>query len=270
VRRALAAVALAIAALVTGAAPLPAGAATTHRAAVIVDTGSEVHRVIVTFTEDSISGLEALDRAGANPVVWNYAGQGGAVCRLYGVGRDAGPTCLGGQGGDARYWAYFRAAAGTSEYKYSPVCACTARVHDGDVEGWRFGTGQRPPFASVQDLTGPPPTQATTPATAPPTGGGDAVTPSTSRGTAATSTTTAAPGATTSSTATTSTTAPPVDVETKQTASRRPEKQAAAASSGSGGSGGGAAGSLIGFGLVLAALGGGIVWARRRRRAATP
>ena len=37
-----------------------AGAATPHRAAVIVDTGAGVHRVVITFTEDSITGIDAL------------------------------------------------------------------------------------------------------------------------------------------------------------------------------------------------------------------
>ena len=92
-------------ALVLGLAPLdavPAAAAPEHRALIVVDTGSTVIRRTITFSEDSISGIAALQRAGADPVVYTYAGQGGAVCRLFGVGRDAGPGCLGGAGGDHR------------------------------------------------------------------------------------------------------------------------------------------------------------------------
>lgn len=88
---------------------MTARAAGTHRAMVIVDTGSTTYQRVVTFSSDSITGIQALDLAGANPVVYSYAGQGGAVCRLFGVGRDAGPNCLGGGDGDNRYWAYFRA-----------------------------------------------------------------------------------------------------------------------------------------------------------------
>ena len=40
----------------------PAGAAGTHHAAVIVDTGSGVHRVVITFGEDSITGVDAAER----------------------------------------------------------------------------------------------------------------------------------------------------------------------------------------------------------------
>ncbi len=111
-----------------GAGPSIASAASPHRAAVIVDTGTTVHKVVVTFTEDSISGIEALQRAGGDPVLYSM-GPGGAVCRIFGVGRDAGPNCLGGQDGDNRYWAYFKAPAGTSSFTYSRVgagaAACT-------------------------------------------------------------------------------------------------------------------------------------------------
>jgi hypothetical protein len=151
-----------------GANPSTAVAASPHRAAVIVDTGATVHKVVITFTEDSISGIEALQKAGANPVVYSM-GPGGAVCRVFGVGRDAGPNCLGGQDGDHRYWAYFRAPAGTSSFEYSRVGAGTARVHDGDVEGWKFATGTAPAFVSLASLTPPPPPPPppTTPATKP-------------------------------------------------------------------------------------------------------
>lgn len=139
-----------------GASPSIATAASPHRAAVIVDTGTTIHKVVITFTEDSISGIEALSKAGANPVVYAM-GPGGAVCRIFGVGRDAGPNCLGGQDGDNRYWAYFRAPAGTSVFKYSSIGAGSARVHDGDVEGWKFGTGTAPAYVSLASLTPPPP-----------------------------------------------------------------------------------------------------------------
>jgi hypothetical protein len=151
-----------------GVVPDAASAASPHHAAVIVDTGGTVKRVVVTFGEDSITGLDALQRAGTNPVVYQFGGQGGAVCRLLGVGRDAGPNCLGGADGDARYWAYFRAPAGTSSFKYSSVGAGSARVHDGDVEGWKFGTGAAPQYVSLASLLPPPPPPPTpSPATAP-------------------------------------------------------------------------------------------------------
>ena len=69
-RRIAAALALGLAATaITPASLAPAGAAGAHRAAVIVDTGTEVHRVLITFDEPSITGIEALVRADASPVV---------------------------------------------------------------------------------------------------------------------------------------------------------------------------------------------------------
>ena len=133
-----------------------------NRAAVIVETSSGTSRVVIEFSEDSITGIEALRRAGAEPVLYSYSGVGGAVCRLFGVGRDSGADCLGGTGGDARYWAYFRSASGTSSFKYSNVGAGSTAVHDGDVEGWRFGTGAAPAYVSVASLLGGETTTSTT------------------------------------------------------------------------------------------------------------
>ena len=81
---------------------------------VVVETGGATYHQVVTSSGASITGLQALELAGAQPVVYSFTGQGGAVCRLFGVGRDAGPNCLGGADGDNRYWAYFRAPAGSS------------------------------------------------------------------------------------------------------------------------------------------------------------
>ena len=47
-----------------------------------------------------------------------------------GVGRDAGPDCLGGTGGDARYWAYFRAPAGSTSFRYAAVGGGSSTVRD--------------------------------------------------------------------------------------------------------------------------------------------
>ncbi len=171
--RALLAVGPLIAASTFGAltvASAPAGAGGAHRALVIVDTGAATYQRVVTFDTDSITGMQALALAGADPVVYTYAGQGGAVCRLFGVGRDAGPNCLGGGDGDNRYWAYFRAASGTSTFTYSRGGSGSTAVHDGDVEGWKFGTGAAPAWSAV-----PPPVTTTTtvaPVTNPATGPG--------------------------------------------------------------------------------------------------
>lgn len=160
------AVVLAVAAVVVlGVGPAPAGAAPS-RAVVIIDTGSAVRTEVISFS-GSISGVEALRLAGADPVTYGYAGQGAGVCALDGVGHPGTDDCLG-TADDPRYWSYWHATDGATGWTYARECACTFMVHDGDVEGWKFGTGARPPFRSFCDVVG------CAPAPAPPPGpGGD-------------------------------------------------------------------------------------------------
>ncbi len=174
---------------VSFATPVAFAAPSLHRAAVIVETGSGTNRVVIEFTEDSITGIEALRRAGAEPVVYSYSGVGGAVCRLFGVGRDSGADCLGGAGGDARYWAYYRSPSGTSSFKYSNVGAGSTTVRDGDVEGWRFGTGGAPAFVSISTILGVETSTTTSTTAAPPSAPKDTSnTPSSGNGAPITST----------------------------------------------------------------------------------
>jgi hypothetical protein len=158
--------ALAIGAAVT-VADAPPVAAAESRAVVVIDTSQGSRRTVITFS-GSITGIKALELAGASPVTYGFAGQGAAVCALDGVGHAANDGCLGTPS-DPRYWAYFRAPDGAGGWAYSNQCACTTTVRDGDVEGWRFGTGQQPPFVSFCDVAGcaPPPTSSSTPTPAP-------------------------------------------------------------------------------------------------------
>ena len=265
----------------------PAQAADPHRALVVVDTGTTTYRQVITFTDDAVSGVHALELAGAAPVVYSYSGQGGAVCRLFGVGRDAGPGCLGGADGDNRYWAYFRAPSGTSSFTYSRAGAGSVQVHDGDVEGWKFGTGQAPEWSAV-----PAPSTTTTVAPAPPptappaSGAGPAPAVSGSRPTSAGSGPAGVgsgpvpapivagaldPNAAGSSTTTVPSSAsakPKTSVKGKEVSKRSTGRVASGPlSSSSGGDDGGGASSLALFAIVAAALGAGVVSLRRLRRA---
>ena len=263
--------------LVTGGlGAAPAEAAVPHRAMVVVETGGATYHRVVTFSEDSITGLRALELAGAQPVVYSFAGQGGAVCRLFGVGRDASASCLGGADGDNRYWAYFRAPAGTTAFVYSRAGAGATQVHDGDVEGWRFGTGTAPAYAGLPPVTtattaapvvAPPPSGATdgTGASAPTgTGGAGAPTPSASPDPEALGRALAGAG-------TTTTTLGPATANSERVATevagRRARRPATGGVSGAGDDGGGGAGSLVILGVVAVALvGGGLLLRRSRRR----
>ncbi len=214
-----------------------------------------------------------------------FGGQGGAVCRIYGVGRDAGPGCLGGADGDNRYWAYFRAPAGTSTFTYSSIGAGSARVHDGDVEGWKFGTGTAPAYVSLATLSPPPP--PTTPpaaaATQSPTGApagdnGNAPAAGAAAGTAAAGTPTtattqpkpgaaAAVGAAKGSGTSTKHTGAAVDHETDANGKPISTKLASADDGG----GGGSSWSLLLFAVLLVAIVAAILIVRRvRHRNAIP
>jgi len=153
---------LAVAGMVGSAFSAPAPEAqTVNRAAIVVDTGSGVVTRCVTFAGDAISGLAALQAAGLAPVVRAFSGNGGAVCGLNGVGCPADSSCLTCQA--PNYWAYYRADAGAGGFTYSPAGAGGTQVTDGDVEGWRWGSGSGPgfrSFASVCPLQ-PPPTTTT-------------------------------------------------------------------------------------------------------------
>ena len=264
----------------------PAQAAGTHRALVVVDTGTTTYRQVITFTEDSVTGIHVLELAGANPVVYTYSGQGGAVCRLFGVGRDSGPGCLGGADGDNRYWAYFRAPSGTSSFTYSRAGAGSVQVHDGDVEGWKFGTGESPSWSAV-----PPPSTTTTVAPAPPPTAPPASGPASGPAVGGSGPTAVGPGPvgvggpgsapivpgaidpnalgspTTPAVPGIAGAKPKTSVKGKQVSKRSTGRVASGpVSSPSGGDGGGA-GSLALFALVAVALGSGVVYLRRIRRA---
>ena len=108
----------------------------------MIDTGIGNPRPAVIHFDGSINGIDALQLAGANPVTYGFAGQGAAVCALDGVGNPADQSCLIGPHGE--YWAYYVAHDGSTGWAYSRGCACTTTVRDGDVEGWRYGTGAAP------------------------------------------------------------------------------------------------------------------------------
>jgi hypothetical protein len=288
-RTAVARVAIAVAAVLTavgGGATARAAVfaqSGTSTAVVIVDTGGGVHQTVIHF-DGAVSGLGALQLAGANPETIDYGGSlGQAVCKLYGVGDAPVPgQCPGG-------WTYYRAVGGANGWSQSSLGASNTTVHDGDVEGWKYSGGQ-PPFHSYCSVVGcaPPPTSPpATAAPAPPpqtgapaataggtsapsgapevTNGSGATTPSASSSTAP-----PAAGATVDST-TTSKPEARVDAEHVIREKQRSHNAQLAAGSGSNGDdpGGSPLGVVIALVIVAAGVVGGL-WLRRRRRGPTP
>jgi hypothetical protein len=131
-----------------------------------------VRAACVLFSEDSITGAEALQRAGMSPVFQGYSGLGGAVCSLNGVGCPSDGSCLTCQA--PSYWQYWRSSGGS--FAYSGAGAGSTSVTDGSIEGWSWGgTRSAPPFQSVDAVCGAAAPPATSPpATQPPASGGGA------------------------------------------------------------------------------------------------
>ena len=87
-------------------APMSPRRACSAHAVVVVEPGPGPSRSASTVRS---AGSTRLQLAGANPVTYGFAGQGAAVCQLFGVGNPADQSsCLVGPG--SQYWAYYRAA----------------------------------------------------------------------------------------------------------------------------------------------------------------
>jgi hypothetical protein len=265
----LAALALGLALVISAPAAAPAREQAAHVAGVTVSfgPGQVVHRT-VTFTGDSITGLDALRGAGFDIEVYGFSGIGGAVCRIDGVGRTADSSCLNG---GSEYWAYWH------DGTYSSVGAGASQVHDRDQEQWAWGSGDHaPPTTAFGAPTTTRPATTTTAVVAPPgpdagdapvapRGPGDRA-PGSPTTTPASSTTAAGHGSTTASTTTAVGDAPDHPVANDEEVA----SETVAHTSRSGGDGGGGGGPLAiaGFVIVLAAVVGLTLRARSARGSA--
>jgi hypothetical protein len=142
----------------TGQVPLQPGAAepgaaqTESRAALIVqfDDGSYITRC-VSFSGDSIAGLELLTRSGLPVTLW-----GGAVCQIQdeGCSFPSEPCFCRCQGSSCQYWSYWHWQ--DAGWTYSQVGSRDYRVHNGDVEAWLWGDARTPPVTlSFAEICGP-------------------------------------------------------------------------------------------------------------------
>ncbi len=223
-----------------------------HRAVVTVDTGAFVKTACVRFREQSISGIEALRRAGMAPELRTFGGQGAAVCSLCGKGCPADGSCL--TCGGSEYWSYFRKPAGSGGFAYARGGAGSSRVSDGDVEGWKWGSGTAaPPAVSVDSVCGPATTIEVAPE--PVASGADGAAPAS---TPATSVAAGDPG----TPATAVDPAAPIVAGTAATADPGDAVAAAAPADRAGGS----PVSFVLVGLAIALVVGGLVWWSGRRR----
>ncbi len=132
---------------------------------VVHGDGSVITRC-VEFSEDEITGFEAVERSGLDLNYEPSGGMGGAICRLDDEGctfpeQDCFCQCQGS--GDCTFWSYWHLIDG--EWQFSGAAAYP--VQHGDVDGWLWGSGSsgggiEPPAISFEEICGQSPTATST------------------------------------------------------------------------------------------------------------
>jgi len=121
-----------------------------NRAGLIVVHGDgRVLTRCVTFTEERLSGVALLQRAGL-AVDANSGPMGSAVCTINREGCPVNDCFCQCKSNPCTYWNYFHRNADGS-WAYSGMGAATWTVGNGDIEGWVWGDGSAPPPALALD-----------------------------------------------------------------------------------------------------------------------
>lgn len=150
-----------------------------NRVALVVDYGDGlVQTSCIDFTEESLTGYEVLQRSNL-PLTVGVDGAGTSICAIGDVGCPASDCfcqCTGGA--DCVFWSYWHGTA--DSWQFSSLGANNYVVHDGDVEGWRWGNGSTqtadpPPFYAFDDVCTVPPTPTPIPVVLQPTSAATAV-----------------------------------------------------------------------------------------------
>jgi hypothetical protein len=146
------------------------------RAGLVVQLGDgTVHERCVELGGAERTGQELLDLAGLAPVA-EVSALGATMCRIGGEGCDypREPCWCHCQelGEGCTYWAYHILRDG--RWVYSSLGASARIVHDGDVDGWAWGSGGEgsgatPPLRTFEELCAAPPAEATATGPARPT-----------------------------------------------------------------------------------------------------
>jgi len=112
-----------------------------HAGVVVVYGNDKASKKCVDFSEDQISGMDALERTGLDISVDASNAMGVAVCK---IGRNGcnfpGETCFCQcQGASCLYWSYWKWKG--DKWEYSDLGASNTMLHDGDIDGWVWGVG---------------------------------------------------------------------------------------------------------------------------------
>lgn len=144
-----------------------------NRAGLVVRYGDgRVVTACVSFSEPAISGEELLYRAGLEVSVQSFGGLGNAVCAINGEGcQPPGEPCFcrcQTMGEKCIYWVYAHLGEDGRWYT-SGSGASTAMLHNGDVDGWAWGSEVALPALTFADIcTAPATATVTAPTLTPP------------------------------------------------------------------------------------------------------
>lgn len=138
---------------------------------VIVHGDGRVITRCVSFSEETISGLDLLRRSGLALTVSPFGGMGYGVCAIDGEGCGEGEACFCQcESAPCRYWVYSHRRPDGS-WALSGVGASGRRLADGDVDGWVWGDGSVAPphleFSEICPAQKPSPSPLATPSVPP-------------------------------------------------------------------------------------------------------
>lgn len=127
----------------------------TNQAVLVVAYGagqSEAH--CISFSEESLSGYELLQRAGLELAV-ETSGMGTAVCRINDKGCPANDCFCQCRGADCEYWSFWQWQDGA--WQYARVGAHVQTARNGAMQGWTWGPGSvteapPPPIINFDDV----------------------------------------------------------------------------------------------------------------------
>lgn len=127
-----------------------------HAAGLVIDYGDgRVSYAWVPFVEESITGIELLERSGLTLVTVSFGGLGQGICSIEGTGCGVGECrsrlCQTGDR-ESPFWQYVR-QDGTGQWKTFALGASQSTVRDGEIDGWAWiGTAPRLPAISMADI----------------------------------------------------------------------------------------------------------------------
>lgn len=120
-------------------------------AGLVIDYGDgRMSYALVPFTEESVSGIELLQRSGLTLVTIPFGGLGEGVCSIESAGCDVGACrtrlCQSADR-ESPFWQYVR-QGNDGSWVPAALGATQARVEDGDVEAWVW-TGETPELSRI-------------------------------------------------------------------------------------------------------------------------